>query len=566
MGLVIGISAPRRTSAQQDGQPEGTHTVLFIDVDGTILKTQYVADGGTATPPANPSREKCTFVKWLNAYSNITKDTEVFALYKSADGNSWYRVKANANDVMRLGVKNNTSNITTIDWGDGTAHTYSSQSINYLQHRYNSAFDGWVKVSSQNEASHSLAMPLQGCGLITEMIIGDNVNVLSSFARNCTNLSVVVIPETVSRIDGDAFAKCLSIMSIALPDGVTITLTNSSQNMVNLRHFRIPADLTNFNICIGGSKYIKRITFPPGLVKIADSAFVKNVNLLEADLPQENAVDVGTSAFLDCHSLKRASIPHSTVVKANVFQNCYSLQECRLDDEVTTIRQNAFNSCFSLKAINISDNVTTIENYAFQNCASLGEVNLAGVTSIGAGAFYNCLNAKFTISQIAQIPPKINMFYNCPNLTGDLRLETEQEIPYGAFAYTGISTLYSNTLRITRTAQEGAFSNCVALARVELPNVTEIYSQAFLGCSALALAIIGGDVTNIGFAVFKNCISLERLVVKAATPPTLAYDALQDCSALAGIYVPDASVEAYKTATNWAAKADIIKPLSEFVE
>ena len=158
------------------------------------------------------------------------------------------------------------------------------------------------------------------------------------------------------------------------------------------------------------------------------------------------------------------------------------------------------------------------------------------------------------------------MFQYCRRLTGALNLQRTDVIPYDAFSSTGITSLYAKALKTTRTSNSGAFANCFALTRVELPDVTDIASGTFYGCAVLALAIIGEDVTGIGATAFQNCAALERLVVKAATPPTLASNTLQGCSALAAIYVPDASVEAYKTATNWAAKADIIKPLSEFVE
>jgi hypothetical protein len=59
---------------------------------------------------------------------------------------------------------------------------------------------------------------------------------------------------------------------------------------------------------------------------------------------------------------------------------------------------------------------------------------------------------------------------------------------------------------------------------------------------------------------------LTEVVVKATTPPTLDATAWSGASALASIYVPDASVEAYKAATNWSNSniANKIKPLSEF--
>ncbi|WP_128425177.1 InlB B-repeat-containing protein [Gudongella oleilytica] len=59
----------------------GPWTVTFIDWDGTELKEQKVADGGDATPPADPEREGYTFDKWVGNYTNVTKDEIVQATY-----------------------------------------------------------------------------------------------------------------------------------------------------------------------------------------------------------------------------------------------------------------------------------------------------------------------------------------------------------------------------------------------------------------------------------------------------------------------------------------------------
>ena len=72
-------------------------------------------------------------------------------------------------------------------------------------------------------------------------------------------------------------------------------------------------------------------------------------------------------------------------------------------------------------------------------------------------------------------------------------------------------------------------------------------------------------VTTIGQNAFVNCTGLTRISIAAATPPTLGANAFANCSALTGIYVPDDSVEAYKTATNWSAYANKILPLSQFI-
>ena len=58
-----------------------THTVTFKDYDGTVLKTEQVNDGGSATAPANPTREGYTFTGWSCSFTNVTSDLEVTAQY-----------------------------------------------------------------------------------------------------------------------------------------------------------------------------------------------------------------------------------------------------------------------------------------------------------------------------------------------------------------------------------------------------------------------------------------------------------------------------------------------------
>lgn len=61
--------------------PKATYTVTFKDWDGTVLKTQTVEEGSSATPPSNPSREGYIFTGWDKSYSNITANTVITALY-----------------------------------------------------------------------------------------------------------------------------------------------------------------------------------------------------------------------------------------------------------------------------------------------------------------------------------------------------------------------------------------------------------------------------------------------------------------------------------------------------
>lgn len=70
------------------------YTVTFMDWDGTILKTEEVEAGGSATAPSNPTREGYNFIGWNTNFSNVTSDLTVTALYQEIS-NKQLKVKEN---------------------------------------------------------------------------------------------------------------------------------------------------------------------------------------------------------------------------------------------------------------------------------------------------------------------------------------------------------------------------------------------------------------------------------------------------------------------------------------
>ena len=59
-------------------------TVRFLDWDGEVLKSELVAYGTDATPPADPTREGWRFIGWNASYTGITAATDITALYADA--------------------------------------------------------------------------------------------------------------------------------------------------------------------------------------------------------------------------------------------------------------------------------------------------------------------------------------------------------------------------------------------------------------------------------------------------------------------------------------------------
>lgn len=58
------------------------YAVSFLDYDGSLIgEVQYIEEGKSATPPANPTRAGYTFDRWSQDWNNVTEDRTIIALY-----------------------------------------------------------------------------------------------------------------------------------------------------------------------------------------------------------------------------------------------------------------------------------------------------------------------------------------------------------------------------------------------------------------------------------------------------------------------------------------------------
>ena len=81
-------------------------------------------------------------------------------------------------------------------------------------------------------------------------------------------------------------------------------------------------------------------------------------------------------------------------------------------------------------------------------------------------------------------------------------------------------------------------------------SVNTIGDRAFYNCRNLESIIIGSGVTSIGADAFMDCYSLNEMLVKATTPPTIDPYSFH-ASGIETIYVPAESLDAYKAAEVW---------------
>lgn len=94
-----------------------------------------------------------------------------------------------------------------------------------------------------------------------------------------------------------------------------------------------------------------------------------------------------------------------------------------------------------------------------------------------------------------------------------------------------------------------------------LQGVTSIRNYAFYFLASLTSIEIPNTVTSIGDGAFYNCARLTSVTVESETPPDLDTSVFYGASNSLVIYVPAASVDAYKSASNWSTYADRIQAI-----
>ena len=151
------------------------------------------------------------------------------------------------------------------------------------------------------------------------------------------------------RINEGTFIECTSLTSIKLPSSVTY---------IGEEAFLDCSSLTSINI-------------PSSVTEIENGAFVGCTSLTSVNIPS-SVTKIGGDAFGDCTSLTSVNIPSSvTKISDDTFSGCTSLTSVKIPSSVTYIGEEAFENCNSLKSIYIyAEDIPNIANDAFKGCDS----------------------------------------------------------------------------------------------------------------------------------------------------------------------------------------------------
>ena len=169
-----------------------------------------------------------------------------------------------------------------------------------------------------------------------------------------------------------------------------------------------------------------------------------------------------------------------------------------------------------------------------------------GITEVVIPSTITSEGVTYTVTAIGY-----SAFSGCSALTAIELPNTLEEIDLLAFNATGLShiTLPSSITYVGFNS----FAECSALESVNISDgITTVFDMLFAQCPALTTLELGKDVQTIAMMAFFNSASLAKITCHAVVPPSVGMMAFSgSITSTAVLYVPEASIDAYKEASTW---------------
>ena len=338
--------------------------------------------------------------------------------------------------------------------------------------------------------------------------------------ENCSYMTGVMIPPSISYIGEYAFAKCTSLTEFVY--NATEVLSNNKI----------------FDEGISGSQLTVNLVVGPLVTTIPERMFmhsrIGNIDFTNAG----KCTSIGKEAFYDCIYLGSVALPTNlNTIGDGAFNTCIRLEKVTFNSKLKTIESFAFSGCINLRNPKLPSSLLIINPYAFYSCSSITSINIPdSVLALGNNAFKDCSAAKhlFIGNGIEDI--RASAFSGCTNLLKVLIPDSVTNIEASAFENCeSLQTVIFNQ-KLT-TLGHLAFANCKSLQSIDIPDsVTDLGTATFSGCSSLETVFLGNGVTRIGYGTFSGCASLTSVLI-SENVTEIEYQAFSECNELKKVYI-----------------------------
>ena len=295
---------------------------------------------------------------------------------------------------------------------------------------------------------------------------------------------------------------------------------------------------------------LKKVTLPKSSISL-NHTFYK-CTLLSEIVNTEQIQRCENLTFSNCSSLKSIDLSNCESLGCGDFEDCKNLQSVNLR-KCTYINSYAFRGCSSLQSVGDISNCTTIGEEAFHFCSSLKSIDISSCNSLEDRLFAICSNLEEVklSKQLAKIGS--NVFNGCSNLKSiDLSYCTS----IGEYAFNECRSITAvGSIASFSSIQRYAFYNCVNLSDIDLSNCTFVGENAFYNCAKLS-SINLSKCKLFETNAFAYCEGLREVDLSSCS--SLAEGFFKGCSNLKAIK----GIENFTTIPAYAFEGTGIETLS----
>ena len=205
---------------------------------------------------------------------------------------------------------------------------------------------------------------------IVKYTLADPTTIGNLAFKECTGLTSVSIPNSVTSIGNAAFLSCTGLTSVTIPNSVTSIGINAFGGCTGLTAIDVDENNTAYS-SINGVLFNKSKTelvrYPGG--KQGAYTILNSVT------------SIVRSAFNGCTGLTSVTIGNSvTSIGINAFYGCTGFTSVTIGNSVTSIGNQAFGECTGLTSVSIPNSVTSIGDWAFVECTGLTSITVEPTT------------------------------------------------------------------------------------------------------------------------------------------------------------------------------------------
>lgn len=184
------------------------------------------------------------------------------------------------------------------------------------------------------------------------------VEIAGGIFNNCSELTSITIPNTISSIGDRMFSGCSKLEHVTIEDGETVLeLGIMDWNYNASRYYGLFSYCPITSVYIGRNLSYKRYYGPFSYVETLKEVIIG-----------DSVTEIGDYMFEES-GLKNVTIGNSvTTIGYCSFYECSNLTGLIIPNSVTTIESSAFFGCSGLTSLTIPNSVTTINTSAFKNC------------------------------------------------------------------------------------------------------------------------------------------------------------------------------------------------------